>query len=88
VKRSTDGLVLTQERYAADVVKRASMSLSKPIGTPLSSTEKLSIVEGTALGPEDSTRYRSIVGVLQYFTLTRPDISFAVNKVCQFYMHL
>jgi hypothetical protein len=30
--------------------------------------------------------YRSIVGTLQYLTLTRPDISFSVNKVCQ-YLH-
>jgi histone deacetylase 1/2 len=36
------------------------------------------------LGSEDSFRYRSVVGGLQYLTLTRPDISFAVNKVCQF----
>jgi hypothetical protein len=29
--------------------------------------------------------FRSIVGGLQYLTLTRPDnLSFAVNKVCQF----
>ncbi|KAF5468349.1 hypothetical protein F2P56_012507 [Juglans regia] len=35
---------------------------------------------------EDSTLFRSIVGGLQYLSLTRPDIAFAVNKVCQF-MH-
>lgn len=29
-------------------------------------------------------RYRSTVGALQYLTMTRPDISFAVNRVCQF----
>ena len=44
------------------------------------------LVEGTLLGPEDSTHYRIIVGALQYLTLTRPDISYAVNKVCQ-YLH-
>jgi histone deacetylase 1/2 len=52
--------------------------------TPLSSSEPLSLVDGSPLGPEDSTQYRSVVGGLQYLTLTRPDISFSVNKVCQF----
>jgi histone deacetylase 1/2 len=56
----------------------------KPVSSPLSTSEKLSRYEGTALGPKDSTNYRSVVGALQYLTLTRPDISFAVNKVCQF----
>ena len=58
----------------------------KPASTPMSTTEKLSVYDGTPLGPEDATRYRSVVGALQYLTLTRPDISFAVNKVCQ-YLH-
>ena len=35
-------------------------------------------------GSEDSVKYRSLVGALQYLTLTRPDISFAVKKVRQF----
>jgi hypothetical protein len=47
-------------------------------------SEKLSVVNGELLSSEDSTRYRSIVGALQYITLTRPDIAFSVNKVCNF----
>lgn len=35
---------------------------------------------------DDPIRYRQLVGALQYVTLSRPDITFAVNKVCQF-MH-
>jgi histone deacetylase 1/2 len=58
----------------------------KSAPTPLSSTEKLSLVEGDPLCPEDSAQYRSIVGDLQYLTLTRHDLSFSVNKVCQ-YLH-
>jgi histone deacetylase 1/2 len=60
------------------------MDKAHPVDTPLSTSEKLSLVDGDTLGPEDSTRYHSIVGALQYLTLTRPDIAFAVNKVCQF----
>jgi histone deacetylase 1/2 len=83
VKRGKDGLLMSQERYARDVLHRSSMDKCKSMSTPMSNTEKLSIHSGIKLGPEDSTKYRSVVGALQYLTLTRPDISFAVNKVCQ-----
>jgi histone deacetylase 1/2 len=84
VKRGPHKLILTQERYARDVLKRSGMEKCKSIDTPLSSSDKLSIEDGDKLGHEDATRYRSVVGALQYLTLTRPDISFSVNKVCQF----
>jgi histone deacetylase 1/2 len=84
VKKQHGGLVLSQERYALDVLTRSRMDKCKSIDTPLSSVEKLSITKGKALGEDDSTRYRSLVGALQYLTLTRPDIAFAVNKVCWF----
>jgi histone deacetylase 1/2 len=51
---------------------------------PLSTSERLSAFEGVRLGPKDATIYRSIVGALQYLTLTRPNIAFSTNKVCQF----
>jgi hypothetical protein len=46
--------------------------------------EKITLTDGEPLSPEDSTRYRSVVGALQYLSLTQPDISFSVNRVCQY----
>jgi hypothetical protein len=86
VNKVQDGLILTQEKYASDLLKKAGMSGCKPVSTPLSTSEKLSLHEGSLLGQKDATQYRSIVGALQYLTLTRPDIAFPVNKVCQ-YLH-
>jgi hypothetical protein len=84
VTRSKSGLLLTQAGYAADVLKKAHMSNCKSVSTPLTPSAKLMINDGAALGPRDSTKYRSIVGELQYLTLTRPDLSYSLNKVCQF----
>jgi hypothetical protein len=62
------------------------MMRCKPAPTSLSSSTKIAAHDGVPLSPEDATKYRSIVSALQYLTLTRPDISFSVNKVCQ-YLH-
>jgi histone deacetylase 1/2 len=84
VKKTSDGLLLTQEKYAQDLLARVGMLKCTSTPTPLSSSEKLALHDGTPLGSEDSTHYRSIVGALQYLTLTRPDLAFSVNKICQF----
>jgi histone deacetylase 1/2 len=77
-------MLLTQEKYASDLLKRVNMASCKPVSMPLSTSEKLSAYEGSLLESKDARNYRSIVGALQYLTLTKPDISFYVNKVCQF----
>ena len=38
--------------------------------------------DGTAL--TDPTKYRSMVGALQYQTFTRPNLAFSVHRLCQF----
>jgi histone deacetylase 1/2 len=81
---NSGGMQLTQRKYALDLLHRVNMENCNPTSTPLVATEQLSRESGTPLGSNDSFRYRSVVGALQYLTLTRPDISFAVNKVCQF----
>jgi hypothetical protein len=86
VTKIKDGILLSQSKYAMDILQRAGMSKCKAISTPLSSSEKLCAQGGDALGLADATAYRSVVGGLQYFTLTRPDLAFSVNKVCQ-YLH-
>lgn len=60
------------------------MNDCKPISTPMSTSHELLPDDSPSL--EDPSRYRQIVGALQYATLSRPDIAFAVNRVCQF-MH-
>ncbi|XP_051211049.1 secreted RxLR effector protein 161-like [Lolium perenne] len=46
-------------------------------------TDPLSSSVGIPLLSDDATQYRSVVGGLQYLTVTRPDLSYAVNRVCQ-----
>ncbi|CAH9101651.1 unnamed protein product [Cuscuta europaea] len=55
---------------------------SKGVKTPMVSTCKL-LKQGNEYLSNPS-HYRSIVGVLHYATLTRPNICYVVNKVCQF----
>jgi hypothetical protein len=54
----------------------------KPISIPLEQNVKLSANEGDLV--EDTTMYRCIVGSLIYMTITRPNLSYAVEMVNQF----
>ncbi|GKE96553.1 transposable element [Tanacetum coccineum] len=60
------------------------MDVANEVVTPLDSSATLSLVDGSPL--VDATPYRRLVGSLQYLAITRPDVSFAVNKLSQF-MH-
>ena len=52
----------------------------KHCSTPMASGPTLSLYDGEPFS--DLSLYQSIVGALQYHTLTRSDIYFFVNKVC------
>jgi hypothetical protein len=60
------------------------MASCKAVSTPMALGEKLLVSDGELLGPKDTTQYRSVVGALQYLTFMQPDLSFAINRVCQF----
>lgn len=73
------GLFLTQHKYIREPLVNTNMSDAKDISTPLSTTQSLQLVDGTAT--MDSTKFHRIMGNLQYLSLMQLDISFAVNKL-------
>ena len=78
------GLLLSQHKFIRDILERFDMEGAKPAPTPLSSTAILKLADGSP--HTDATHYRRIIGALQYLNMTRPDLSFAINKLSQF-MH-
>ncbi|XP_019172816.1 PREDICTED: uncharacterized protein LOC109168230 [Ipomoea nil] len=81
--KCSDEILLSQQRYIVDILKRVGMTDCKPLSTPIPISK--SLVHSIDLY-DDPTQYRSLVGALKYLTITRPDLSFAVNQLCQ-HMH-
>lgn len=75
-------LLLTQSKYIKDLLARAKIPNAIGVPTPMLSTCKLSKHGSSSFS--DASLYRSVVGALQYVTLTRPDIAFSFNQACQF----
>jgi hypothetical protein len=84
VTRDSAGLHICQNKYITDLLHKTHMDGSKPSKSTCSSGTKLSKHDGEPLA--DPTTYRQVVGALQYCTLTRPEIAYSVNQLCQ-HMH-
>lgn len=81
---SNNGFYLTHATYIHDLLARDSMLECKLLNSLMASGAQLSAYDGKPF--DDPYLYCSLVGSLRYLTLTRPNITFAVNQVCQF-MH-
>ena len=73
---------MCQRHYALELLKDVGFLGCKPVKTPMESNLKLSKEEGDLL--DDLMMYRRLIGKLLYLTITRPDLSFVVNKLSQF----
>ena len=82
VFQSHSSFHLSQHKYSIDLLHKTDMLNSKPSSTPGRLGHHLSKNDGKPF--QNATFYRSTVGALQHLTITRPDISFTVNEVCQF----
>ncbi|XP_068498444.1 uncharacterized mitochondrial protein AtMg00810-like [Phaseolus vulgaris] len=75
---------LSQSQYIRELLQHTNMLASKPYPTPMVSNTRLQ--QNSSEIFSDPTLYRSVVGTLQYLLVTRPELSYFVNKVAQF-MH-
>lgn len=79
IKYLPTGLLVTQSKYATDVLSRFGMNGSKPCITPCSVASL--DVESPCCNVDDAKTYRSMVGALHYLMFTRPDSSSVVSQV-------
>jgi hypothetical protein len=70
-------LFLSQRQYTLDLLSRAGMLDCQTSRTPVDTGSKLSANDGPF---SDPSLYRSLTSALQYLTLARRGISFAVQE--------
>ena len=82
ITHSTDGLYITQAKYASELLSRAGLTDSKIVDTPVEFNEHLTPSGGKLLF--NPFLYRRLVGSLVYLIVTCPDISYDVHQVSQY----
>ncbi|XP_025702922.1 uncharacterized mitochondrial protein AtMg00810-like [Arachis hypogaea] len=81
-KTKDGGLVLTQQKYIGELLTKVDMVGCAACHTPLPSTTNITVLGGASFN--DPGLYRSVIGSLQYLTITRRKICYCINKLAQF----
>eukprot|EP00253_Pinus_taeda_P035260 PITA_35260 len=82
VTQHLKSIFLSQKNYIGDLLNRFGMTECNPLTTPMEQNLKLRSIEGKEF--EGATKYRQLVGSLNYLTTTSPDISFVVGILSRF----
>lgn len=82
ITRIDYGFHLNPSKYIKDLVDKVYLNDSKPTSTHTLANVSLSKNDGKLLN--NATQYRTIIGTLQYCILTILEISFVMNKLCEF----
>ncbi|PKU63581.1 Retrovirus-related Pol polyprotein from transposon TNT 1-94 [Dendrobium catenatum] len=80
VIKTTQGYFLDQSHYATELLSHAGFLNCKPSTTPAPTKRSGDLDERPYHDPQ---LFRQLAGSLQYLSITRPDIAFATNVVCQ-----
>ncbi|XP_058746713.1 uncharacterized mitochondrial protein AtMg00810-like [Vicia villosa] len=84
VSSHPSGIFLSQRTYASKFMEHDGMTSCKLLATLVNTKQKHSTSYDTPY--KDPSLYQSLTGAIQYFTFTRPEISYAVQQVC-LHMH-
>lgn len=82
------GVCLSQRKYCLELLHEFGMLACKPVRTPLDTN---AVIKKDGVNDSDNlltniTEFQKLIGKLIYLTITRPDISYAVQTLSQF-MH-
>ncbi|GJV81767.1 integrase [Tanacetum coccineum] len=77
-------ILLSQKKYILELLQSVGLFNCNHVSSTMVTLSSLSLDDMTSYS--NPVKYRQVVGCSQYVTLSRPDIAFPVNKVCQ-YMH-
>lgn len=75
--------MLSQKKYVTELLEKTGMLGAASTPTPMVSMPKLIASDGSPPF-SDVHLYRSVVGMLQYVCITRPDLLFCTNKLSQY----
>ncbi|RZC15548.1 Copia protein isoform B [Glycine soja] len=81
-KKANELLIMHQQKYTTDLLKRFQMMSCNPASTPVEPGLKL--VKDESEKSVDSTLFKQVVGSLRYLCNTRPDFSFVVSLISRF----
>ncbi|XP_016204905.1 uncharacterized protein LOC107645405 [Arachis ipaensis] len=81
--RSPEGIVLSQRKYTLNILEDTNFNDAKATLLPTETNLRLSASDGELL--DDPVIYRSIIGRFMYLTISRPDITYVVFTLSQFW---
>ncbi|XP_019054705.1 PREDICTED: uncharacterized protein LOC109115299 [Nelumbo nucifera] len=82
VAHGLEGIFLSQQKYALDIISECGLLGAKPISVPIEQNHHLALAKGALV--ENPNQYQRLVGWLIYLTITRPELCYCVHILAQF----
>ena len=82
IAKSSRGISLSQRKYTLSLLEDTGFLACKPFNLPMDPNMKINLHDGDLL--PNPSMYKRLIGRLIYLTISRPNITFAVNRLSQY----